>query len=970
MTGTKGPRAKDDKTKKRKRGITESETTSKRHRQQNRESKANDNNTPTPQKSKQGESNHEVLAGELSSFRPQQVIRQSDDGEAGWRVSKPMGGRMLDIDPILTKDEQYLILTYNTSIQIYNANDSLLIRRIPISTLDTSASKGSIPAHIVGTRLSKNNPQLVWVACSDGHIYCVNWSQGDAPSPAFQTSSKTAKALAVVPVAFAEDKEILLVAESEKSNRMEVIAYQLVNGGKRKSNSVLSLQKPGYGLQILETSEDGQVIVGAFQDSLFLGTASATAESLDQLQYEIFSFDSPDLITSIDLRLHARFSGSRKSQAGADTAVDVIIGGARGGIYVYHDALTHVRAVGKAQLVKDGIQVQKYHWHRKAVHAVKWSTDGNYFISGGSENVLVVWQVDTSRKDFLPHLSGSIENIVVSQTGSSYVLHLDDNSAMILSTAEMKPTAYIAGIQSAAIDVSEPKDLLVRRVWNVSEHVRQPIPASIRPSDPSKLYVCVSNGRQETLSGNLSMPLLQSFDLESFTSVSKQALARTQPTDVNLSSKGHPIDEPVVTNINFSGDGKWLASVDEWKPAPRDVENISQDLRHQFMRERHEVYLKFWEVREGAESLELVSRINAPHSTTCPESVLDLASDPTSSCFASIGSDGVVRLWRPRHRQQNGVAVKDANGRDAVSWGCTQAIGVGDGTGIENGTDLINPTRHIEVQGRVVFSEDGSTLFAAFGAVDPGVVYVIDVASGQIVKTLEGLWDGKLQSIQALGSFIIVLSSDLRVYNVVADELEYGIVVPKLYGVTELHQLAVDHTSGHFAVTLPIGGVSSIGVFDPEDPEPLLVRSTPHRIVSLVSAPGASGFIALDDAAQVWVIAEGSDPSSIATLQPLHDLQLDGLSGAVDAGPTTGEVLATDEMDVASEDDMADAKEVDEDVDMGDDDDDDDDAYGSVIPQQFLTEIFDATPAFAAPSIEDMFYKVTGLLATKPHAEQ
>ncbi|KAG8408968.1 NET1-associated nuclear protein 1 [Metarhizium acridum] len=956
MTGSKGPRAKDDKTKKRKRDVNESETTSKRHRQQKRESIANGNNAPTPQKLKQRELNHEDLAGELSSFRPQQVIRQSDDGEAGWRVSKPMGGRMLDIDPILTKDEQYLIITYNTSIQIYNANDSLLIRRIPISTLDTSASKGSTPAHIVGTRLSKSNPQLVWVACSDGHIYCVDWSQGDTPSPAFQTSSKTANALAVVPVAFAEDKEILLVAESEKSNRMEVIAYQLVNGGKHKSNSILSLQKPGYGLQILETSECGQVIVGAFQDRLFLGTTSATAESLDQLQYEIFSFDSPDLITSIDMRLHARFSGSTKGHMGADTAVDVIIGGARGGIYVYPDALSHVRAVGKAQFVKDGIQVQKYHWHR------------NYFISGGSENVLVVWQVDTSRKDFLPHLSGSIENIVVSQTGSSYVLHLDDNSAMILSTAEMKPTAYIAGIQSAAIDVSEPKDLLVRRVWNISEHVRQPIPAAIRPSDPSKLYVCVSNGRQETLSGNLSMPLLQSFDLESFTSVSKQALARTQPTDVNLSSKGHPIDEPFVTNINFSGDGKWLASVDEWKPAPRDVENVSPDQRDQFIRERHEVYLKFWEVRDGAESLELVSRINAPHSTTSPESVLDLASDPTSSCFATIGSDGIVRLWRPRSRRQNGVAVKDANGRDAVSWGCTQVIAVGDGTGIENGTDLINPTRHIEVQGRVVFSEDGSTLFAAFGAVDPGVVYVIDVASGQIVKTLEGLWDGKLQSIQTLASFIIVLSSDLRVYDVVGDELEYGIVVPRLYGVTELHQLAVDHTSGHFAVTLPIGGVSSIGVFDPEDPEPLLVRSTPHRIVSLVSAPGASGFIALDDAAQVWVIAEGSDPSSVATLQPLHDLQLDGPSGAVDTDTSTAEVLATDEMDVASEDDMDDAREVDEDVDM--DDDDDDDAYGSVIPQQFLTEIFDAAPAFAAPSIEDMFYKVTGLLATKPLAEQ
>ncbi|OAA46871.1 WD repeat-containing protein 75 [Metarhizium rileyi] len=980
MAGNKASRAREDKVKKRKRDANENETTSKRYRKQTRDTDANGNEARTPHRLDQEKANHETPVGALSCFRPQEIIRQSDDGEAGWRVSKPMGGRMLDIDPILTQNEQYLILTYNTSLQIYNASDSLLVRRIPITTLDTSASKGSTPAHIVGTRLSKSNPHIVWVACSDGNIYCVNWSHGDIPSPAFKTTSCTAKALAVVPAAYADNKEILLVAESDKPSRMEVVAYQSCVGSTPKSKGLLTLNKSGYGLRILETSEDGQVIVGAFQDRLFLGTVSRNSESLDQLQYEIFSFDSPDVITSIDLRLHARSSGDRKGHMGMEKAVDVIVGGARGGIYVYHDALSHVKAAGNPQFVKAGIEVQKYHWHRKAVHAVKWSIDGNYFISGGSENVLVIWQVDTGKKDFLPHLSGSIENIVVSPSGSSYILHLDDNSAMILSTAEMKPTAYIAGIQSAAIDVSEPKDMLVRRVWIVPEHVRRPIPAAIRPSEPSKLHVCVGNGRQATLSGNLSAPLLQTFDLESFTSISKQALARTQPTDVNLSNKGHPIDEPLVTNIEFSGDGRWLATVDDWKPSPSDVENISADLRDQFIRERHEVYLKFWEVRDGAESMELVSRINAPHSTTCSESVLDLASDPTSNCFATIGSDGIVRLWRPRPRQHNGIAMKDAKGQDTMSWGCTQVIGVGDGTGIDNGADLINPTRHIEVQGRVAFSEDGSTLFAAFGAVDSGVVYVIDVASAQIVKTLEELWDGNLRSIRALRSFVIVLSSDLRVYDVVGDELQYGIVVPKLYGITELHQLAVDHTSGHFAVTLPIGGVSSLGIFDPDDPEPLLVRSTPHRIVSLVSAPGTSGFIALDDAAQVWVIAEGSDPSSLATVQPLQDLQLADVSGSVNTDMVTGEG-PTDAMDVASEDGMDDAREAGDDVDMDgggededdeDDEDDDDDsgAYNRVISQHCLTEIFDASPAFAAPSIEDMFYKVTELLVTKPLAEQ
>lgn len=106
MAGTKSPRARDDKNKKRKRDTIDGETKSKRHRQQNQESKVNGNDAQTPQKSKHAKANHDNSTGELTKFRPQEVIRPSDDGEAGWRVSKPMGGRMLDIDPILTEDEQ------------------------------------------------------------------------------------------------------------------------------------------------------------------------------------------------------------------------------------------------------------------------------------------------------------------------------------------------------------------------------------------------------------------------------------------------------------------------------------------------------------------------------------------------------------------------------------------------------------------------------------------------------------------------------------------------------------------------------------------------------------------------------------------------------------------------------------------------------------------------------------------------
>lgn len=577
-------------------------------------------------------------------------------------------------------------------------------------------------------------------------------------------------------------------------------------------------------------------------------------------------------------------------------------------------------------------------------------------ISGGSENVLVTWQMDTARRDYLPHLSGSVENIVVSANGSSYVVHLDDNSAMILSTAEMKPTAYVSGIQSATVNTSVPKDQLVKRAWTAPDQVRRPIPAAVRPTEPSKLHVCVGNGRQATMTGDFSAPLLQSFDLETFTSITKQPLARTQPTDVNITNKGVPIDEPLVTHMSFSGDGNWFASVDDWKPAERDVETVSNDLRDQFIRERHEVYLKFWEVGAGDQPAALVSRINAPHATTHPEAVLDLAAGPISSCFATIGSDGMVRIWRPKQRKSDGIVSRGADGRDLYTWSCSQVIPVGDGLGQEGAVDLWGSTVLSQPQGSIAFSEDGSTIFAAFGGVDTGVVYVIDASSGEVVKTLEGLWSGQLHSIEALSPSLIILSDELRVYDVVSDELRYGITIPCSSGVKELLQLAVDRQSKHFAVSLPIKKSSSIGIFDPKEPEPLMVRNVPHRVVSLVAAPDTSGFIALDDAAQVWTIAEESEPSSLAAIQPLEDLRLDGPS-------TTGKGVAAligEDTEMGSDDEEDEQAAEDGDVDM------DDDVYPSVVAPQQLADIFDAAPAFAGPSVEDMFYKVTSLLGAKP----
>ena len=803
-------------------------------------------------------------------------------------------------------------------------------------------------------RQSRSSSQHIWVACNDGRIFCLDWTKANKGlQPSFTTKSKTARAMSVIPIKSKNVQDAVLVLEtSEKPHAVDLVAYTK-SSDNAVDKDIFNMKKSGFGLQLLETSEDGLHIIGAVNDRLFVGvTSAAHFESFEDVQYEFFSFDTPDTIASLDVR--TKDPSSKKAKNRTSKVVDVLVGGARGGIYMYRDLVARLEGAGKSK-AEESLQAQKYHWHRKAVHSVKWSRDGNYMISGGSENALVMWQLDTGKRDYLPHLSGSVENVVVSAAGSSYVVHLDDNSVMVISTSEMKPTAYVSGIQSASVNVEIPKDFLVRRNWESPVEVRRRIPAAIRPGQSSKLHVCVGNGMQATVSGDFSAPYLQSFDLETFTSITRQPLARTQPTDVNMTNKGTVIDEPVITHMSFSANGRWLASVDDWKPAGRDVENVSSELQDQFLRERHEVYLKFWDMHTEDGSAALTSRINAPHATIHPESVLDLVASPVSPSFATIGSDGMVRIWRSKVRSQNGIIVKGLNGQELSSWSCAQVIPVGDGLGHEVAVESANLTGSSQPQGSLSFSEDGSTIFAAFGHADTGVVSVIDAASGETIKTLEGLWAGQLKSIEALSPFLVVLSDELRVYDVVGDELRYGVKLPATSN--DIVLLQADRRSKHFAVAFPDGQRSSVGIFDPEDPEPLLVRSIPHKVVSLVAPPDTAGFVALDDSAQIWTISEESSTLSLAAAQPLEDLRLDG---PIVDGDGMGAIIG-EGVDMDSDDEAEQANgQPDVDVDM------DDSTHASVIAPQHLAEIFDAAPPFAGPSIEDLFYKVTSLVGSKP----
>ncbi|KAK7751196.1 NET1-associated nuclear protein 1 [Diatrype stigma] len=946
--------------------------------------------TPLKKKRQKQKSKGEKTAG------PKDAVAKSTRAPRSqlpsWKVSQPMGGRMLDIDPILTADEKHIILPYNTSLQVYSCADSLLLRNIklPIS------SGADYPEHIISISLSPSDPHLVWVASSSGRIWLIDWTTGDGSNSHLRVKCELLSGMTVESMVIGKESRDVPLVCIGKGQNWSIVACDVRNLDLKSTRTLLSQKTLIHNIQ---SAEKGNTLVASAERNVLLGSLrSRNVTSVDQIDYEFFSFDCSDEITCLDIRATERIHLNRASQRkeGDDAVIDVAVGCARGAVFSYNDLLSQLRVLQNAKSRHFSIQPRKYHWHRRAVHAVKWSRDGNYILSGGSESTLVLWQLDTGKLDFLPHLSASIENIVVSARGSSYALHLDDNSAMVLSTAEMKPTTYVAGVQTLISPQPFSKDELVRRVGQQYTSRLFKTPTAISPSDTSRISFCVGNGQQIGYSGSgPSTPLIQTLDLNTIQSISKQALTRTNPTDVNMTTKGHPITEPRITEMAYSRDGRWLATVDEWQPPLRDVDTLEGAAS-----ERREVYLKFWAVSQEDHSLELISRINAPHYSGQSEPVLDLAADPSAHRFATIGKDGVIRLWQTAVRKRDGIVVKSQAGLPLQSWVCSQAIHLREKEATD-GPDMVAVRSPLHESGALSFSEDGSTLVCAFGDGQESMVHVIDAESGKVRASLNGLCQGDIQGVGLLSSSLIIVSDDLVVYDLVLDELRYGIQLrggsgaggssdeqqqqqQRPTGPSILTHLALDHQTASFAVAIVRRKLESLSVrtelavFRPDRSEPELVRAFADPITAVVPSVGSSGFLVLDAAAQLWSVAQGTETRS-AFAQSLADLNLLGQEEQqsdreerVGAAAVAGHVvedtsIALIEAD-GEEDDEAISDDDRMDVDVhtaagGGDGDGDEDVYPAVVPPQKLAELFDAAPAFAMPPIEDMFYQVTKLFS-------
>ena len=108
-----------------------------------------------------------------------------------------------------------------------------------------------------------------------------------------------------------------------------------------------------------------------------------------------------------------------------------------------------VEAAAKPQVEKRA-PTSTLHWHAHAVSALTFTLNGAYLLSGGEESVLVMWQIHSGKREFVPRVGAPIDSVVVSRTQGGeedYLLGLADGSFVFISSMNLKISRSYSGIK-------------------------------------------------------------------------------------------------------------------------------------------------------------------------------------------------------------------------------------------------------------------------------------------------------------------------------------------------------------------------------------------------------------------------------------------------------------------------------------------------------------------------------------------
>lgn len=236
-----------------------------------------------------------------------------------------------------------------------------------------------------------------------------------------------------------------------------------------------------------------------------------------------------------------------------------------------HKTKPEIVESGGVRYDDDAATLTTYHWHPNEVKTLLFSSDGVHLLSGGLEGVLVIWQLETGKRQYLPRLGGPIVSIAASPNASFYAIACLDNAVKFVNIGRMEVERSIQGIKPPFL---LPKEL---RVY------------------PSRACVEPQEGRIVVPTNNLS---LQFYDAASDLHVTElQVTPRNYITGGGRNGQ-QEAPSTFVTHVAFSADGSSMATV--------DVRMAEQEIGGG-------ACLKFWDRHPGRMQYSINTQIDEPH---------------------------------------------------------------------------------------------------------------------------------------------------------------------------------------------------------------------------------------------------------------------------------------------------------------------------------------------------------------------
>lgn len=176
-------------------------------------------------------------------------------------------------------------------------------------------------------------------------------------------------------------RDVVFTTEMKKDGGWRITANELTQPG----SPIATVAKTIYTstaqekINFMTTANEGSIIVAASGKQILLASLRSTDyDTTDKIKYEFRVIESADTIMTLDVRASSMTNKHNNAAKKVPIpVVDLVVGDVRGSIFVHNDILGNlVKAHDGGLTHKVNLTPRKFHWHRKEVHTVKFSRDG------------------------------------------------------------------------------------------------------------------------------------------------------------------------------------------------------------------------------------------------------------------------------------------------------------------------------------------------------------------------------------------------------------------------------------------------------------------------------------------------------------------------------------------------------------------------------------------------------------------